>query len=319
MTQWYTKSEQEPSEEFGTRPEEREPEELLRKGIVLVDKPFGPTSNQVSGWIREELDLKKSGHFGTLDPNATGILPVGLEKGTRVQKALSNAEKEYVFEVELEEKVEEDKLEEVLQSFEGTNTQTPPEKSAVKKEEREREVYEIELIEAEEERFLGRVRCESGFYVRVLVDQIGEELDTEADMNELRRTRQGNLEEEECHKLQDIVDAYHFHNEGDSEKLEEILQPIEKAVSHLKKVVIKNSAVNAVANGADLGSTGISKLQGDIKEGEIVAIMTLKGELVALANAEMTSQEMYDQEGTAATLESVHLDPEEYPRRWKQS
>ncbi|MFB6147901.1 MAG: RNA-guided pseudouridylation complex pseudouridine synthase subunit Cbf5, partial [Candidatus Nanohaloarchaea archaeon] len=240
---WYTREEAEPSEEHGTKPENRETEKLLERGILLVDKPFGPTSNQVSGWLKEELDLKKAGHFGTLDPNATGVLPVGINQGTRVQDALAKASKEYIFEAELEDKCDEEMIQEALEGHEGTNEQVPPEKSAVKQEEREREVHSIELLEVEGKRFLAKVRCESGFYVRVLIDQVGEELETGAEMKELRRTRQGEIDENELDKLQDIVDAYHYYNEGREEELREVLYPVEKAVSHLPKIVIKDSAV----------------------------------------------------------------------------
>ncbi|MFB6292394.1 MAG: RNA-guided pseudouridylation complex pseudouridine synthase subunit Cbf5 [Candidatus Nanohaloarchaea archaeon] len=316
---WYTREEAEPSDEYGTIPEKRPPEELLERSIVIVDKPFGPTSNQVSSWLKKELDRKKTGHFGTLDPNATGVLPVGIDSGTRLSSVLSKSDKEYVFEAELGNEIEEDEIRKALEGFKGTNEQVPPEKSAVKQEEREREVYEIELLEAQDKRILGRLNCESGFYVRVLIDQLGEELGTEAEMKELRRTRQGPLDEEDAHSLQDIVDAYHFYiEEDDEEALREVFHPVERAVNHLKKVVVKDSAVNAVANGSDLGTTGISKLQDGIEKGETIAIMTLKGELVALAEAEMTSEKMYDADGTAASLESVHMDPETYPKRWKQ-
>ncbi|WEL23937.1 RNA-guided pseudouridylation complex pseudouridine synthase subunit Cbf5 [Candidatus Nanohalovita haloferacivicina] len=316
---WYTREKAEPSEEYGTLPEKRSIEELLQKGFFIVDKPFGPTSNQVSHWVKEELDLKKTGHFGTLDPNATGTLPVGLNQGTRVNNALAQADKEYVFLAELEEEKPEEEIRETLQEFKGANKQTPPEKSAVKKEEREREVYEIELLEASEKEVLGRVKCESGFYVRVLIKQLGEKLDTQAEMQELRRTQQGQLAEKDADTLQDIVDAYHFYTEEDDEQaLREVLHPIEKAVNHLRKVVVKDSAVNAIANGADLGAAGISQLQDGIEKGEQIAIMTLKGELIALAEAQMTSEQMYDSEETAATLNSVHMDPETYPKRWKQ-
>lgn len=316
---WYTREKAEPSEEHGTLPEKRSIDELLHKGFFIVDKPFGPTSNQVSHWVKEELGLRKTGHFGTLDPNATGTLPVGLNQGTRVNNALAQADKEYVFLAELEEEKPEEEIREILQQFKGTNKQTPPEKSAVKKEEREREVYEIELLEKDEDKVLGKLRCESGFYVRVLIKQLGEKLDTEAEMEELRRTRQGQLTEQDADTLQDIVDAYHFYKEEDDEEaLREVLHPIEKAVSHLRKIVVKDSAVNAVANGADLGAQGISQLQDGINNGEQIAIMTLKGELIALAEAQITSEEMYDSEETAATLNSVHMDPETYPKRWKQ-
>lgn len=317
--EWYTREEAETSEEFGSIPEKRPLDELLDKGIFIVDKPFGPKSKQVSTWIRKELNLGKAGHFGTLDPNATGVLPVGINSGTRANKALAKADKEYIFEAKLEDMAEEDDIQRALLEFKGTNTQTPPKKSAVKKEEREREVYDIELLETKHDRVLGRVHCESGFYVRVLIDQLGEKLGTEAEMVELRRTLQGSIEEEEADKLQDIVDAYHFYKQdGKEEPLREVIHPIEKAVNHLRKIVIKDSAVNAVANGADLGAAGVSKFQDNISEGERVAIMTLKGELVALAEASMTSEELYEKEGTAATLESVHMNPETYPKRWKQ-
>lgn len=314
---WYTREEAEPGE-HGTRPENRDTSKLLERGVFLVDKPFGPTSNQVSTWIKEELDLKKAGHFGTLDPNATGVLPVGVNRGTRVQDALAKASKEYVFEAALDEERGEEEISEALQQHLGTNEQVPPEKSAVKQEKREREVHEIELLEAREDGFLARVSCESGFYVRVLVEQLGDELGTDAEMEELRRTRQADIDEEECATLQDIVDAYSYYRDGNEEELREVLHPVERAVSHLPKIVIKDSAVNAVANGADLGTAGISKLQDGIQQDDTVAIMTLKGELVALATADMSSEQMYDGDGTAATLESVHLDPETYPKRWKQ-
>lgn len=318
MTEWYVRQESETDPEFGSIPEKRSLEELLEKGMIIIDKPFGPTSNQVSAWTRKELGLKKTGHFGTLDPNATGVLPIGLNSGTRVNDALANADKKYVFEAEIEDNKEKEEVKKILNSFKGVNTQLPPEKSAVKREEREREVYNIELLEKREKTILGKVNCESGFYVRVLIEQLGEKLDTEASMTELRRTSQGRLSEEDASNLQEVVDAYHFYMEGDEEALKDHLYPVEKAIGHLKKVAIKDSAVNAVANGADLGTAGISKLQDGIDEGETIAIITLKGELVALATSEMTSEQMYGNEGTAATLESVHMDPETYPKRWKQ-
>ncbi len=316
--EWYTREEAETSEKFGCIPEKRSVEELFEKGIIIVDKPFGPTSNQVSTWLKKELNLKKTGHFGTLDPNATGVLPVGVNSGTRLNPALAKTDKEYIFEAELREKRTEEKIRQTLKGFEGVNKQVPPEKSAVKRQERERDVYETELIETYEQKVLGRVKCESGFYVRVLISQLAEKLSTEADMTELRRTQQGQITENDANTLQDIVDAYHFYKEGDEKPIRKVLHPVEKAVNHLKKIAVKDSAVNAVSNGANLGTSGISKFQDKIKRGETIAITTLKGELVALAEAEMTSEELYDEDGTAAKLKSVHMSPETYPKRWKQ-
>ena len=314
---WYTREEASPGE-HGHLPSERPIEALREKSFVVVDKPHGPTSNQVSYWVEEELDLDKSGHFGTLDPNATGLLPVGINRGTRINPALADAEKEYVFEASFNEKVNGEKFREALNSFQGVNEQVPPEKSAVKQEERERTVYEAEALEVDGENALARIRCESGFYVRVLVDQLAEKLGVEGEMQELRRTRQGGLTEEDADTLQDIVDAYHFFREGDEEAFRKVLHPVEDAVKHLRKVAVKDSAVHAVANGADLGTAGISRLQGNISQGERVAVMTLKGELIALGAAEKTSQQMFDEEGTAVQVNNVYMDPGLYPKRWKQ-
>jgi len=317
---WYTREEAETSTEYGSIPENRSVEELLQKGVVMVDKPYGPPSKQVSTWVKKELNLKKAGHFGTLDPNATGVLPIGINKGTRVSPTLTKSNKEYIFEAKLKEEKPEQEIRKKLENFKGTNTQTPPEKSAVKKQERQRQVYQTELLEKNGKNILGQVKCESGFYVRVLIKQLGEKLETKAKMEELRRTQQGPIKETETHTLQEIVDAYHFYKQDKNpEPIKKILKPIEKTIQHLPKIAVKDSAVNAVANGANLGAVGISKLQEEIKQEETVAITTLKGELIALATAKMNSEQLYNaKEGEAATLQTVHMKPETYPKRWKQ-
>lgn len=315
--EWFVRDEADTGPNFGCVPLRRPAEELLERGVVVLDKPFGPPSNQVSSWLRKSLDLGKTGHFGTLDPHATGVLPVGLNRGTRLSPALSEAQKEYVFEVSLSESVSESNALEALKGFVGENRQVPPEKSAVERKERSRELYEAELLECLGDNLLARVRCESGFYVRVLVDQLGDQLGIDAEMPDLRRTSQGEISVEECVTLQEAVEAYQEYSDtGEVTALRNVVRPPEAAVGHLPKLAIKDTAVNAVANGADLGAGGISRLQEGISEGDRVAIMTLKGELVALATAEMTSEQMYEEHGSAADLESVHMEPERYPRRW---
>ncbi len=315
--EWFVREEADTDPDFGCVPSSRSAEELLERGLVVLDKPYGPPSNQVSSWLRKSLDLGKTGHFGTLDPHATGVLPVGLNRGTRLSPALSETRKEYVFEVSLSEPISEAEARKALKDFVGENRQVPPEKSAVERKERSRELYEAELLECSGCTLLARIRCESGFYVRVLVDQLGDQLGVDAEMPDLRRTSQGEISEDESVTLQEAVEAYHEYSDtGDVSALRGVVKPPETAVGHLPKLAIKDTAVNAVANGADLGAGGISRLQEDISEGDRVAIMTLKGELVALATAEMTSEQMYEERGAAADLESVHMEPERYPRRW---
>jgi H/ACA ribonucleoprotein complex subunit 4 len=73
---------------YGKKPSERSIDELLENGLIILDKPMGPTSHQVDSWIKEILDIKKVGHGGTLDPNATGILPIGIGNATHALQAL---------------------------------------------------------------------------------------------------------------------------------------------------------------------------------------------------------------------------------------
>ena len=319
--EWHTKEQAETSPEFGTIPEKRDIEKLLKQSFILIDKPKGPTSNQVTSWIKKELNLKKTGHFGTLDPNAHGILPIGLNQGTKISQTLSKTDKTYIFEAKLRETTKnEEEIRETLQTFKGTNKQVPPKKSAVKREQREREVYQIKLLEKNKDKILGKVYCESGFYVRTLITQLAEKLNTEGEMTELRRTQQGPFKEKETHTIQDVVDAYHYYKKNkDEDQIREILQPIEKATQQIPKIAVKDSAVNAIANGAQRGAQGISKHQHPIQKNDTVAITTLKGELIALATAQMTSEQMYDAtEGTAAQLKNVYMNPQTYPKRWKQ-
>lgn len=291
-------------------------EEKLGNGLVIVDKPAGPQSNQVSVWVKELLDRGKAGHSGTLDPQVTGVLPVALDSGTKVTAPLSQASKEYVCVMELDEEREAERIKEVGDGFVGAVKQVPPEKSAVKREEREREIYGLDILEVDGRNVLFRLGCEKGFYVRTFCRQFGEELGTNGEMAALRRTRVAGFIEDDCVTLQELADQYNFWQEGEDNRLDDIVLPVEAGIRHLKKIVVKDSAVAALAHGAELGSGGIAKLQEGIQAGEMVAILTLKGELVATAEAQTGSDAMAGTDCTAAVLDRVYIDKDEYPKEW---
>ncbi|MDY6761532.1 MAG: RNA-guided pseudouridylation complex pseudouridine synthase subunit Cbf5 [Candidatus Nanohaloarchaea archaeon] len=313
---WRVVDDAETDWDYGERPEQRSVEQKLADGLVVVDKPEGPQSNQVSVWVKDILERGKAGHSGTLDPHVTGVLPVGLDQGTKVMDPLSQAGKEYVCMMELGEEREQQRVKEVAEGFVGTVTQLPPEKSAVKREERDRQVYDLEVLEVDDAEVLFRIECEKGFYVRTFCEQFGEALETAGEMVELRRTQVGTFGEGEAVTLQRLTDQYAFWQDGEDNELDDIVLPVEAGVRHLKKVIVKDSAVAAVAHGADLGTGGIAKLQEGIGEGELVAVLTLKGELVATASAALTSEEMVDGDGTAVLLDRVYMDKDTYPREW---
>lgn len=313
------KRDAETNPEWGKRPENRSVEELLEFGLINLDKPRGPTSHQVAAWIKEILNLRKVGHGGTLDPKVTGVLPIGINSGTKVLSTLLLAGKEYVMLMHLHKDVPEDKIKEVVMSFVGEIVQIPPLKSSVKRRPRRKRIYYIEIIEIDGRDVLMRVGCQAGVYMRKLAVDIGKKLGVGAHMQELRRTKSGPFKEEDSFYLQDIVDAYSFwREEGEEKYIRKVILPIEFGVSHLKKVWILDSAVDSICHGASLKVPGIVKLHSNINKMDTVAIFTLKDELVAIGVAEMSSEEiMKSEKGVAVRVKRVIMRPGTYPKLWK--
>ncbi len=280
---------------IGVGPGERPIEEVINYGIVNIDKPRGPTSHQISDYVKKILKIKKAGHSGTLDPNVTGVLPVALGRATRIVQALLPVGKEYVSLMYLHKEVEEKKLLATMNSFVGAIKQRPPLKSAVRRIERIRKVYYIDILETEGKYVLFRIGCQAGTYIRTLCHQIGQRLGTGAHMVELRRTKVGNFNESTAVKLQDLVDAYYYYKNEENEKyLRKIIQPVEVGVAHLPKIWVLDSSVLPLSNGRDLAVPGVSKLETGIKQGDTVALMTLKNELIGLGTAIKNSEEIIE-------------------------
>ncbi len=305
--------------EFGKAPEQRSIREHIRYAVIDLDKPSGPTSHEVVAWVKNILGVEKAGHGGTLDPRVTGVLPVALEESTKIVQALLPAPKEYVCTMRLHGSASDARLREVINEFVGRIIQRPPVKSAVKRQLRQREIYAIDLLERENEHLLFKVRCEAGTYIRKLCHDIGEVLGCGAHMVELRRTKSGAFGEEDIVTLHDLMDAYKFWKEGGDEKpLRKVLLPVERSLDDTPKIVVRDSAVDALCHGADLAVPGICKLDSDIKKGNVVGIFTLKGELVALAKAMMSCPEILSADsGITSKTDRVLMKPGTYPKMWK--
>ncbi len=296
--------------EFGKSPELRTPDELLTYGIVNIDKPKGPTSHQVSDYVKKIFHIDRAGHSGTLDPAVTGVQPIALGKATRITQFLLTAPKEYVCLMHLHKEVEEKELQETIQQFVGKIRQLPPLKSAVKREIRTREIYEFEILEIKGKDVLFRVKCQAGTYIRKLVHDLGLTLKVGAHMAELRRTQAGPFTEaDKLVTLNDLEDAYHFYTEENNSKLLlHCIQPVENALKHVPKCWILDTTIKSLSHGRDLSVPGISKLE-NFRKGETVAILTLKGELVALGEAVMSAVEVNTQQkGLAVKVNKVFMD-----------
>ena len=303
------------SKKYGKDPITRSVEEHIKYGVVNIDKPQGPTSHQVSSYVQKILDINKSGHSGTLDPNVTGVLPCTLLKSTKIVQTLLKAGKEYICLMHLHKPVDEFKLFEVFGKFTGKIKQMPPIKSSVKRQWRERKIYYIEVLELQGQDVLFKVGCEAGTYIRKLCHDIGQELGVGGHMAELRRTKAGPFNESTLFTLQDLADAYHYYKEEKNDTfIRQVIQTVEQAVSHLPKIWITDTTVSAICHGASLAVPGISKLENHIEPDQMVAIFTLKDELVSFGKALMNSKKMMGEKGLAVKTDKVIMEPDVYPR-----
>ncbi len=305
--------------EFGKYPGARSVEELLEFGLVVIDKPPGPTCHQIDAWIEKIIpEVKKCSHGGTLDPRVSGVLVIALNQAVKLMPVLLKSDKEYVAIMHVHRDFEEKKLLEVVAKFTGRIRQIPPKKSAVARRIRERTVHKIEILEIDGRDVLLRISCEAGTYVRKLIADMGKELGG-AHMQELRRTRSGIFGEEQAVLLQDFVDAYRWWRETGEEKyIREILYPGEKICDMLKCVVVKDTAVSALCHGAPLSTRGIVMVEKGISPGNTVALLTLKGELVALGKALLDGESMLRGKKLAAKVERVVMARSAYPKIWKR-
>jgi H/ACA ribonucleoprotein complex subunit 4 len=306
---------------YGKSPDERSVREILNNGLINLDKPCGPTSHQIDAWIKKILNVDKVGHGGTLDPNATGILPIALGDATRALQVLLTAGKEYVGIMKLHKNADRKKILEVCKGFVGAIHQIPPVRSAVKRVKRKRHIYYLDIIEIKDKEVLFRVGCEAGTYIRTLCVDIGKKLGIGAHLSELRRTKVGSLTEEDSVNLQDIMDAFVFWREEKEEKeLRSKILPIEHLLDYLPKIIIRDSAVDAICHGANLAVPGVVEIDSDIKKDDLAAIYTLKGEGVALVNALISTEQIMQKDtGICATIERVLMNKGTYPSVWKKS
>lgn len=303
---------------YGCAPETRSIEEHIAKGVVIIDKPAGPTSHEVVAWVKEILKINKAAHTGTLDPKVTGVLPVLLGASRKLADTFVS-DKEYVCLMKLHREVSEDKLRKVSGEFVGEIYQKPPLKSAVTRQIRRRTVHYIELKEIEGKEVLMKVGCEAGTYIRMLCHHIGLALGVGAHMSQLRRTKSYPFGEDNLTKLQDLKDAYVFFEEGDESLLRGLIMPMEYAVGHLPCIIVKDSAVDAICHGADLAAPGVSRIEEGINIGDLVVIYTVKGEAVGRGEATRNSRDMYKAEkGICVEAKKVLMKPGIYPEGWKR-
>lgn len=304
---------------YGTYPDKRSVEQLLRYGIILLDKPPGPTSHEVVAWAKRILKIPKIGHSGTLDPQVTGVLPLGLGEATKALGVLLMGPKEYQALGRFHSLPSKESLGKILEQFTGEIYQKPPQRSSVVRRTRSRHIYKIGLLEQKERLVLLSVLCEAGTYIRKLFYDMGEVLGPGATMVELRRTRVDHFTEERLVTLHELADAYARWEEGQDESgLLGMILPVERALEGIKSVVVRDSAVDALCHGAQLAIPGILEVSEGLAKGDTVGVYTQKGEAVALAEALLDEQEVEEMvKGYALQTKRIIMEPGTYPKNWR--
>ncbi|MGI0053089.1 MAG: RNA-guided pseudouridylation complex pseudouridine synthase subunit Cbf5 [Thermoplasmata archaeon] len=285
--------------------------------FLLVDKPRGPSSHQVTAWVRDLLGLPRAGHAGTLDPNVSGLLWIGVGPALKLLPLMLEFPKRYVAVVDFHGPVARSALAPVLAEFTGPIFQTPPVRSAVRRRRRVRVVHFLELLELSGPRALLDTRVDSGTYIRSLAVDLGDALGIGAHMVELRRTATGPFEENRATRLAELSDALHRARSGDTAGLLALLHPLEEVTRAFAQVRLKPGAASAIAHGADLAAGGIDRVEGRFARGDSVVLVAPSGELLALGTA-LKDSEHLDGAGWVIDATRVLADPLDFPPTWRK-
>jgi H/ACA ribonucleoprotein complex subunit 4 len=293
---------------------------LAEGAFLLLDKPRGPSSHQVTAWARDLLGVPTAGHAGTLDPNVSGLLWVGLGPALKLLPLVLEFPKRYLAAVNLHATVPRRDLDRVAAEFVGPVYQTPPVRSAVRRERRVRTIHRLTVLETDGPRVLLDVVADSGTYVRTLAVDLGDALGGGGHMEELRRVATGPFDERRAVPLSAVADAVAERAAGDPAPLLTLLHPIEEVWREFPTIVLKDGAASAVAHGAGLARGGILALPKPFSRGARVVLVTRTGELIATGVARHDAKEIGSvRHGWVVEGTRVFVDPLRFPPRWKKT
>lgn len=292
-------------------------------GVLLIDKPEGFTSFDVIAVVRKLTGQRKTGHTGTLDPNATGVLPVLLGSATKAQDIIPNHDKSYTARFKLglttdtldiwgsqtsqaESKATKVEIEQLLPRFSGEIKQIPPMYSAIKKDgqrlydlarkgvEVERDartvtVYKLSLTAFDEEAQEGtiEVTCSKGTYIRTIIDDLGRALGTGAVMTALRRTFACGFSIDECITLDKLKDL------AQNGEVSSIARPVESLFSGYARLAVSDAQAKRFSNGGALDISRTALKSGGAAEGELFRVKNKNGVFLGLGKVESGLLKIY--------------------------
>ena len=289
-----------------------------RPGIIVVDKPRGPSSHEVAAWVGKMLGCPV-GHSGTLDPQVSGVLLIMLGNAVRLAPLLLQHEKEYICLLRLHGDVPRENILKAAEEFTGRIYQRPPRKSAVKRALRIREIQKLEVLDVDGRLVLFRVQCDAGTYIRSLCHHIGLALGIGGHMQELRRSRSGAFDEKTMHTLHEVQDACVAAEEGRPEQLASMILTVDAAIPECPLVVVRDTAIDAICHGAVLAGVGIISCAEFAKD-QTVAVLSQKNEFICLGTALVPSSAFKPGEtGLVIRPTSVFMAPGTYAKGWTKS
>ena len=304
----------------GINPENLSIEQRLASGFILLDKPPGPTSHQVASWVRDLLGLERLGHGGTLDPFATGVLPLMAGKSMKLTKGILKTDKTYIAVLKFAQETNTESLNDVIGKLTGRIYNVPPEISAVKVQVRTRKIYSFEVIEATSKQAIVKIACEAGTYIRTIARDMGLLLGYNVDLKELRRENSGRFSLPDCVTLQQIADAVWLWKECDnSTALEKIIHPTEKLLLDKPYIIVKDSAASALCHGAPLLRPGLIEVSDKLSSGLEVAAFTSKNEVVGIVKMSKGFTEISNEtSGEIGKPVMILMEQERYPPQWNK-
>ncbi len=247
--------------------QEKSIKELLEFGILNIDKPAGMTSFDVSDFIRRKLKLRKTSHFGTLDPMVTGVLPIALNRGVKLTGFFLGEDKEYEGTMRIHKEVSLEEIQKAIsEKFIGKIIQKPPVKSRVKRQEREREIKLFQLLEKKGKDITFNTEVQGGTYIRKLISDLGEYMGINMHMIALRRIRAGIFKVKDSIPLKDI-------EKFSEEELKEKIIPAEIVSEVYEPVEIKKQIKEKVLHGRPIFYEDLKEKK-DFQIGKIISIFS---------------------------------------------
>lgn len=304
----------------GIDPENLSIEQRLASGFILLDKPPGPTSHQIASWVRDLLGLERLGHGGTLDPFATGVLPLMAGKSMKLTKGILKTDKTYIAVLKFAQETNAETLNDVIDKLTGRIYNVPPEISAVKVQVRTRKIYSFELIESTSKQAIVKIACEAGTYIRTIARDMGLLLGYNVELKELRRENSGRFNLMDCVTLQEIADAVWLWKECEnSTALEKIIHPTEKLLLDKPYIIVKDSAASALCHGAPLLRPGLIEVSDKLSSGLEVAAFTSKNEVVGIVKMSKGFTEISNEtSGEIGKPVMILMEQERYPPQWNK-